>query len=551
LYKTKHPNFKIDKTATAEWIAALGITSIAVTLHLVFMHNAGGLWRDEISTLNLATLPDFIDVLHTLKIDSFPVFPFVAIRAWAAMGWGNADIGLRIFGMLVGIAILGTFWFNASIFGRRSPLIGLVLIGFSPIVIRFGDSVRPYGLGVLFGLVAFGLYWQTTFSPSLKRVIGATLAGVLMVHCLYQNAFLLATIGSGAIIVCIRRRKWNRALLIAAMGLFTAISLLPYIDVIEKASEWTILLKEPETIHLKGAAIKAFGSPIIEMIWVWLFLFAAGLVVFIQNLIKSESSKESDRIQSRDSILYAFTVLVVSLGIFLLFLDSTKVFIRPWYYLPIICISASCIDILIGAIPRLSIPRITLVILLTFACAKDSWHNVKIRQTNVDLIAAQLEKVVSKEDLILIYPWYVGITFGHYFKGKTPWSSVPPMEDLDLTRYDLIKKRMVNSGPMNFLLAKVNETFFSGNKVWIVGWLPRPQPDFKLTPFTPAPHPETGWLWWRYYDRYWGLQILDALRTHTHDVKTYTPHSEIKINPLENARVELYKAGKNFTDNDK
>jgi hypothetical protein len=44
---------------------------------------------------------------------------------------------------------------------------------------------------------------------------------------------------------------------------------------------------------------------------------------------------------------------------------------------------------------------------------------------------------------------------------------------------------------------------------------------------------------------------LDALRTHTHDVKTYTSHTENKVNPLENARVELYKAVKNFTDNDK
>lgn len=550
LHRT-NPPIKTKKAATVEWIVAFGITLVALTFHLMFMNNAGGLWRDEISTLSLATLPDFIDVLYALEIDSFPVFPSVAIRAWTSMGWGNTDSGLRIFGMLVGIAILGTFWFNASIFSRRSPLFGLFLIGVSPVIIRFGDSIRPYGLGVLFTLITFGLYWKTIFSPSFKNVICATLSGILMVHCLYQNAFILATIGFGAIMVCVCRRKWDRALWIAAMGIFTAISLLPYIDVIKKTSEWTILIKNPETTNLFGAALKAFGSPRIEMIWVWLFLFAAGFVVFIQNVFESGRSKESDEIQSKDSILYAFTVLVFSIGVFLLFLDSTRVYIRPWYYLPIICTSALCLDILMGAIPKMSILRISLVILLTLVFVEDTWRNVKIRQTNVDLIAAQLEKAAQKEDLILTYPWYVGITFGRYFKGSTPWSSVPPMEDLTLTRFDLIKKRMVDPDPMNFLLDRINETFLSGNKIWLVGWLPLKEPDFKLPPFTPAPHPETGWLWWPHYDHYWGIQILDALKPFNKDKLHYSFLTKKKVNPLENARVTSYKGVKKFSSNDK
>jgi hypothetical protein len=103
---------------------------------------------------------------------------------------------------------------------------------------------------------------------------------------------------------------------------------------------------------------------------------------------------------------------------------------------------------------------------------------------------------------------------------------------------------MINPEPMNFLVAQATKTLIAGNIVWVVGDLPRAHPDFRLPSFTPPPHPETGWLS-HTYRRYWGLQIFLALRAHVHEVKVYAPHIEKTVNPLENAKIEMYKAVKN------
>ena len=108
-----------------EWFAIALVALTAIALHLRFVTQVGGLWRDETNSVNLATLPTFADVWRFLDYDSFPVLYFAVLRGWTGIfGVGN-DAALRALGLLIGLGMLGTLWANARAFGSRLPLLSL------------------------------------------------------------------------------------------------------------------------------------------------------------------------------------------------------------------------------------------------------------------------------------------------------------------------------------------------------------------------------------------------------------------------------------------
>src|SRR5512146_1028828 len=90
----------------AEWGVAIAATAILVGLHLTFLFSAGGLWRDEVNCVNVASLPSLMDTWANLQYDSFPIFWFVVLRVWSRLGPGATDFGIRILGLFVGVGVL-------------------------------------------------------------------------------------------------------------------------------------------------------------------------------------------------------------------------------------------------------------------------------------------------------------------------------------------------------------------------------------------------------------------------------------------------------------
>ncbi len=89
-------------------------------------------------------------------------------------------------------------WFNARVLGgrRNAPWFSLALFAAGGLVVRVGDSVRPYGPGWLLMLLGFGLIWRVVQSPRAGRIAAAALVAICSVQSLYQNAFVLLAIGT-------------------------------------------------------------------------------------------------------------------------------------------------------------------------------------------------------------------------------------------------------------------------------------------------------------------------------------------------------------------
>jgi hypothetical protein len=129
----------------------------------------------------------------------------------------------------------------------------------------------------------------------------------------------------------------------------------------------------------------------------------------------------------------------------------------------------------------------------------------------VDLIAATLSSEVAPNDYVIVHPFYCGVTFKRYYKGAAPWTTLPPVEDYTLQRWDLLKAKMQTKDPIAPVIDRITSTLQSGNRVWLVGNIPfdeRP-----LQEILPAPNDPSGGSEGR-YSFYWGVQVTQFLSAH-------------------------------------
>ena len=493
-----------------ELLLALILTLGLIGLHCMALFSAGPLWRDEISSLTLATKPTWREVWSTLVYDPFPALFFTTLRAWHAL-FGGSDIALRVLGCVIGVICLAGFWISARWTNRRPPLLALAFLGLSPTLIVWGDSLRPYGLAVFSILLAFAGFWLAIKEPRPVYVVLATAAAILAAQAIFTNAPLLLACGVSAAIVAARRRQWIRALIALGMGAVAALSLLPYASVLRATAEWAEIRKAPLPMaaHLEvlREAVLNAGS---VTVWLWITATLIAIAVALISQIRPASGEIT-----RDLRLYAVITGLVGSVATLVFFQRLQWPSNIWYFLPMLALAAIAIDrILDFDLP--SRAGIILRLVLCFACVLSSvtaaFTKVQVRASNLDVIALVLEKHAVKEDLIVIYPFVDAITFSRYFHGPAPFVTIPKIDDLSLHRWDQLVQQARQENAIAPLITRVNETLRSGHQVWVATTFSLTAPAGSAPPVQPlrdsAPH-RIG-----YFLVGWGEQFVANLRKH-------------------------------------
>src|SRR6185436_10981516 len=216
----------------------------------------------------LATLPTLREVWASFPHEAFPLLFPGTLRAYTGL-FGDSDLAFRLFGLMVGLAILAALWWNARLAGAL-PLVSIVLIQFHPAFPLYGDSIRGYGLGTLAILLAFGAFARLVAHPDRRSILLAFLAAVASVHLLLHNAALLAGIGGAAAIVGLLRRRFRVTLAALGIGITAALTLLPYAAPLSAAQDWNVLLIEKITLwEVLNKLAKVVGTPFPWLVWVW------------------------------------------------------------------------------------------------------------------------------------------------------------------------------------------------------------------------------------------------------------------------------------------
>jgi uncharacterized membrane protein len=258
-------------------VAAAVTTVVAASLHVVFAKHAGALWRDEVNTLEIATMATFSELWTHLTFDSFPAFFFLVLRSLAGAAAETSDSYLRVFGAVIGLLILAAVWLNARMFRIGVPLVSLALIGLNPMIIRYGDSVRAYGLGMLLMLVCIGAIWRLSRGFTWTNALLAAVAAILSVQTLYHNAFLLLSLSAAAAAVTLRRRRFKELFAVFGIGLCAALSMVIYLPTVRRVSSTSFFWKSDFTLAALWRKLsETLGSPMPEATWIWVLLFATG-----------------------------------------------------------------------------------------------------------------------------------------------------------------------------------------------------------------------------------------------------------------------------------
>lgn len=473
------PDFSRHETVRRVQLGcALLFTLLSVALHGEFMLHGYPLWRDEVNSVGIASMPTLGELWASLSYDSSPVLWPLLVRAWIFYGPGQSDLSLRILGFVVQMLLLGALWFNARALARRAPVLSLFLVGCQPAFVLW-PSLRSYGLGAALLLGTFGCLWKALERPTFPWVAATFALAVSSVQCLYTNLILLAAICVAGIAVCLYQKQGRRAMLPCAVFGVAALSLLLYIPTFKHIAEWQMLT----VTSIKFSTIFAtlaftLKQPVSSMLWIWMALaaiFILGAIFHIATSslkIKKGIGATAEDIESNRILIYCFITSLLSFGAMIWFLQRSGRNTFAWHYTGVIILCAVCLDASWPFIVRnfrAQLGFVALMPVVALAFFPLARQGITVRRTNLDFMASHLTKYAQPNDLIIISPWYFGITFKRYYHGTATWVTAPDMREFRIHRYDLMKNLMMKSDEMQRIQAMIKQTLTSGHSVWLVG----------------------------------------------------------------------------------
>lgn len=505
----------ITRTASlnyAEYGVAALLTLAAVALHLLLHANVGEPWRDEVSAIAVASMPTFGEVWAAIRFDSFPILYYALLHIWMGI-FGDTTASLRALGLGLGLGALAASWWLARRLRIGAPLLLLAMVAVSAAVIRYGDSARAYGLGLITASLMLGSVWTLLSDCSKKSIAIALIACLAASHTTYQNSLLLLVVGSAAILASAINRRWQHAGAIAIVCAVTAASVMIYLPALSYTKSLAIMFKW--SISARDV-FAAFGQTVSTgygdwQKWTWLALAAGGIAVALVSLrtasLRPLSTERGEAMTRALFVVLVIPLLALTYTVFLIWSDYA---VRPWYLLALMLVLAAVIEAGLASWtdlpPAVRLLRLALALVIGTVAAVNAPAELTRRATNMPDLIAAIEREGGPNDLIVVTEWYAGLTFNHLYRGKKAWMTIPDMGAHSVHRWDTLKERLQDRNGIARELEQIQRTIHAGHRVFVIGGFPRANPQMVRGQLPPAPHPEAGWAY-NYYTGYWAAQI--------------------------------------------
>lgn len=320
-----------------------------------------------------------------------------------------------------------------------------------------------------------------------------------------------------------------------------ACSLLPYVPGVLEAQSWYELEKTGLSLPgLWAKAATAAGSPHPAMRWVWVALIGSVAVGVVMSLWvrRHTTTREKDDVRA-DLVTYGGLSAMLGVAGYCAFLMFAGLPTQSWYYAPLLAFAAAGLDAALDSWHRVS--RMLACAASVAILAAAAWmgpNPLRMAQTDVDQIAAILQRDAAAGDLIIVHPWHCGVSFARYYRGSAAWETLPPLADHRIHRYDQFKEQMQAPAAIDRVLERAASTLQAGNRIWLVGQVPFPERAPERLP--PAPHSPHGWND-EAYSRAWGSELGHLLRTRTRRGALVVDARTQNVNPFENLPLGVFE----------
>jgi hypothetical protein len=351
---------------------------------------------------------------------------------------------------------------------------------------------------------------------------------VLAVQTLYQATFFLAAAILGVCVYALMRKQRRIAVAAILIGCVAACSLainLPHLMHDWGKAKWV----GQSSFEISKIAVdwQVLGSAF------WRALSTQGQMgaVFWCVIVLCAMGVALLRREARPVVV----AIIAGIVLYLCFLRFSGLHAQSWYFLVLMATTAIWLDALVPHIGDKNVRRLlpTALLLLPLVGAFSAVPAVRTRATSIDLVAQVLKKRAAQRDVVLTMPWYYGITLGRYYHGK--FTTVPPLSDTTLHRYDLVQKAMENSEPIAGLMHDMEQTLRDGGTVWTIGEIILPDQGEQV-PVLPPYTPGNGYSDSDYLTS-WSMQIAVFLAQHAKGFDVIKLPDVGTINPLENPKV--------------
>jgi hypothetical protein len=226
--------------------------------------------------------------------------------------------------------------------------------------------------------------------------------------------------------------------------------------------------------------------------WVWL---AAGvLAIAAVPLALGEASALTRR--QKDVVLFSGGALLTGTLAYVLFLLALSYPMQPWYFLAFMAMASVSLEGILGTASgsgRRRLLRVGLAAAVMALALPGVWRIAHVRKTNLDLVAAKIASLATADDLVVVSPWYCGVTFDRYYHGSAPWETVPPVAVRRIHRYDLLKRAMMSADAMGPVRERMQAVLDGGHRIFWVGELGAPPPGEAPPSLPPAPQAPSAW----------------------------------------------------------
>ena len=167
------------------------------------------------------------------------------------------------------------------------------------------------------------------------------------------------------------------------------------------------------------------------------------------------------------------------------------------------------------------------------------WQHLTTRQTNADLVAREVAQSAAPQDLVVVLPWFYGVSFNRYYTGTARWLTLPDIADHRIHRYDLLKPRLASPHPLDDVLGEVAATLRSGHRVWVAGNTSWTRLGGEATMPPPAPFSPDGWHDYPYMVA-WSRSFGRFLARHASLIATVAvPAQRQPVSKLEDLQLEV------------
>jgi hypothetical protein len=517
-----------------------------VALRLVAYFSAGGLWRDEVHSVNMATLP-IDDLFFVLTNDSIPMCWQSLLRTWVFL-FGSSDAAVRSLGLVIGLTTIPAIWWSMRQFGISFPWWVLVLFGLDPSLMIFGGEVRGYGLGIITFFLLVGTAWRTLQQPSGWQWCGLVVISLMAVQSSFTNCFLLAATLIACGVVALRQGRFSLCVGMMLVGILAAMSMVPYaIYVAPRLTRVVNLVHDPVPRLLPlRVFIQTYKWGGLVRGWLGVAVGLLGFSELLRQLFLAKRDQVTASTPNQDLVVFLPVFFWVGTAGFWFYMRFLGVQTANWYHLPWMALLAITTELgmRLWSQQQPERQRLTMRVATMGALliAIEVVPQLQFRLTTTDLIARDLSQNVRLGDLVIVSPWYVGITFGRYYQGAAEWTNLPNVDHIDhhLAYEQQKEKVMPWPSPQGIQqeLQKIDATLQAGGRVWWVG-------PFKLLPpgkspliLSGAPDPQYGWSESAYLTS-WQQIAIAKMQSIGVTVRPWAMPRPKGVNPNENPAVFL------------